>query len=79
MIIFDIPEKRRGARDELRSMLVAIGFENIQKSVWVHPYECRDVIELIRKKFLLGKHLRHFVVDNLDFDDDLRERFELPM
>ena len=37
VVIFDIPEKRRRARDWLRRELGAIGFFAIQKSVWLGP------------------------------------------
>jgi len=78
MVSFDIPEKRRDARDELRSVLVSLGFANIQKSLWAYPYECREAIELIRRKYHLSREVRYFVVDEIEFDQDLRESFELP-
>ncbi|HEY4482727.1 MAG TPA: hypothetical protein VI953_00980 [Candidatus Paceibacterota bacterium] len=78
LVSFDIPEKRRDARDELRSTLQTIGLANIQKSLWVYPYDCREVIELIRRKHRITREVRYFVVDEMEFDHDLREQFELP-
>ena len=77
VVMFDIPEKKRGSRDELRAVLQTIGFENLQKSVWIYPYDCQDAIELIRRKYELGKHLRYLTVDEIDFDLNLREVFNL--
>jgi DNA-binding PadR family transcriptional regulator len=37
IIIFDIPETKRYKRDWLRIELVLLGFEQIQKSVWIGP------------------------------------------
>lgn len=48
ILIFDIPEKRRHLRDMLRDRLVRLGFVNIQKSVWLTPYPCDDVIRMLR-------------------------------
>jgi len=79
LLTFDIPEKRKSARDELRSVLQTIGFVQVQKSVWAYPYDCRDAIELIRKKYQLTKEVRYFVVEDIEFDRELREQFELPM
>ena len=78
MVSFDIPEKRRDARDELRSILIALGFANIQKSLWVYPYECREAIELVRRKYHLTREIRYFVVDEVEFDTELRDQFGLP-
>ncbi|MDO8582752.1 MAG: hypothetical protein Q7R63_02040 [bacterium] len=35
IIIFDVPELRRTLRDYLRAELVALGYEQLQKSVWI--------------------------------------------
>jgi hypothetical protein len=35
IIVYDIPEKKRGVRDWLRDSLVALGFVILQKSVWL--------------------------------------------
>lgn len=37
IIIFDIPEKQKRKRDWLRVELIAMGFEQMQKSVWFGP------------------------------------------
>lgn len=35
IVIFDVPEKRRKLRDYLRTELVDLGYEQLQKSVWI--------------------------------------------
>ncbi|HDH31707.1 MAG TPA: hypothetical protein ENH26_02965 [Candidatus Wolfebacteria bacterium] len=37
IIIFDIPENRRGQRNWLRAELIALDFAILQKSVWLGP------------------------------------------
>src|SRR5579864_1971248 len=39
MIIFDIPEDKRGIRDLLRTKLRQLGFKKWQNSIWVTPYK----------------------------------------
>lgn len=39
VVIFDVPERHRKVRDELRSFLSKSGFVQIQKSVFVSPYD----------------------------------------
>lgn len=35
IVIFDVPERRRKLRDYLRVELVSLGYEQLQKSVWI--------------------------------------------
>ena len=42
IVIFDIPEKRRAARDLLRHNLKSWGFTPWQKSVWVTKKNCTE-------------------------------------
>ena len=50
MIIFDIPEKRRQARDLLRDALLDMGYQRLQHSVWVCPYDTyAETEEVIRE------------------------------
>lgn len=51
LVIWDIPEKRRVARDLLRYKLKQLGFERFQKSVWACKKNCtkelRDFINRV--------------------------------
>ena len=50
VVIWDIPEKRRVARDLLRYKLKQLGFERLQKSVWACQKNCtKELREFIRK------------------------------
>src|SRR3989344_7174587 len=51
VVIFDIPEARRTLRNRLRDMLLQIGFVQLQKSVWVYPFDCEDLVTLIKKEY----------------------------
>lgn len=44
---FDIPEKRKNLREILRDKLKRLNFFQFQKSVWVHPFECENELNLI--------------------------------
>ena len=77
MIIFDIQEKKRGSRDQLRQTLVQIGFEKLQQSVWVFPYDCEDLLMLIKADMELGKNLLYIVAEEIENDKKLRKHFHL--
>ena len=40
IVIFDISEKERHKRDWIRRNLVDLGFQMLQKSVFIFPYSC---------------------------------------
>ena len=77
VIIFDIVESRRPIRDKVRNNLTSIGFVRIQDSVWVYPYSCEDFITLLKADFRIGKEVLYVIVNQIENDHWLRERFGL--
>lgn len=77
VIIFDIPEKKRMARTRVREILKAAGFQRLQNSVWVYPYDCEDIIGLMKTDLGVGKHILYLIVDQLENDRFLRMDFDL--
>ncbi|HEY4515935.1 MAG TPA: hypothetical protein VJH67_01980 [Candidatus Paceibacterota bacterium] len=77
VIIFDIPEKKRKARDDLTLLFRQAGILRLQNSVWIYPYDCEDIITLLKTDFGIGKHLLYMIVDELENDKHLREEFGL--
>ncbi len=45
MVIFDVPEERAFARRQLRAMLRAWHFEQVQRSVWISRYDHRQALK----------------------------------
>lgn len=77
IIIFDIEEKRRYARDRIRTSMQSFGFEKLQDSVWVYPYECEEAVTLLKAQYKMGKELVYIVAGDIENDGWLRKRFEL--
>jgi CRISPR-associated endonuclease Cas2 len=76
-LIFDIPEKRRAVRDQLRQTLNNIGFIKLQNSVWVYPYECSELISLLKSDFKIGKDVLYLTVTEIENDEFLRKHYQL--
>jgi len=54
IIIFDIPEKKRGSRNWLRNILISINFTMIQKSVWMGRKKIpKEMLDDMRKMRIL--------------------------
>lgn len=77
VLIFDISEKRKVLREKVRRTLMAIGFVRLQDSVWIYPYDCEDLVTLLKTDFKVGKDLLYMIVDSLEYDNSLREHFNL--
>jgi len=77
MVIFDVREKRRRARDWLRTMLQEFGFKRLQQSVWVFPYECEEFVALLKTDAQFGKDVTYMTVERVEHDALLRKLFRL--
>lgn len=77
IVVFDIPESRRRIRDALRYHLQNLGFYELQKSVFVHPFECSDEIEYIVEFYNIRKFVRYIVATSIDNELYLKRHFGL--
>ena len=75
VLIFDIPEYRKGLRDKVRRTLEAIGFVRLQDSVWVYAYDCEDLVALLKADFKIGKDMLYMIVEELEGDKHLKRHF----
>ena len=77
ILIFDIPEYRKGLRDKIRRTLGVIGFVRLQDSVWVYPHDCEDLIAFLKADFRVGKDMLYMIVEELEGDGHLKRHFGL--
>lgn len=78
VVIFDIPERRRGVRVRLRRFMEEYGFVRLQDSVWIYPYDCEDLVALVKANLRVGADVLYMIVERLERDKHLREHFALP-
>lgn len=77
IVTFDIPENFKKARNALRTKLKDLGFLKYQKSIFIHPYECKDEIDFVIEFFDIRPFVRYIIAENLDNESDFKRRFEL--
>jgi hypothetical protein len=75
IVFFDIPEKHKQARNHLSKKLKDIGFMQLQKSVWIHPFPCRDEIATIAEQYEIRDYVTFVETDAIDSHDKLLEAF----
>lgn len=67
IVIWDVPEKRRVARDLLRYKLKILGFERLQKSVWISKKNCTKELRDFIQKVGIKDWVLVLESDNVDY------------
>ena len=78
VVMFDIPQHRKSTRDRLRMFMREFGFLRIQDSVWLSPYDCEELIALVKAELRLGKDVLYAIVEEIENDGWIRKHFDLP-
>lgn len=76
IVFYDIPEKHKSGRDALTAKLRKLGFYQLQRSVWIHPLPCRDVIEKITVTYQIEQYVSYIETTKLDNQKVLVKRFK---
>jgi len=78
-VIFDIPETDRKLRRIFRQRLRDLEFINLQRSVWISPYDSKsEVVKLCLAARFSKKSVLFFLVEHFDGEEKYRHRFHLP-
>ncbi len=78
ILIFDIREGRKSDRENVRVALKRLGFLRLQDSVWIYPYPCEDVMELLRTGYGVRKEVFYLEAKRFLGDRALINEFGLP-
>ena len=79
LVMFDISEKRRKVRVRLREVMRACGLFRLQDSVWIYPYDCEDLIALLKTDLHIGGEVIYAIVEKIENDAKVRNHFGLPV
>jgi len=77
VVLFDVPEKKKKLREALREHLKQLGFIKLQKSVFVHPYECQSEIDFIIEFYNGRRFVRFMETVYIDNEIDIKRKFDL--
>lgn len=79
LVIFDIKETKKGKRDRIRRNLARCGFEKLQNSIWVYPYECEDLIMFLKADCKIDKEVLYIVSEKIPDDGWIKKKFGFPI
>lgn len=66
MVIFDIPEKYRKTRNRFRSALKLLGYQKLQQSVWICPYDVLKETQTLVRYYSIESYIRLLLVQEME-------------
>lgn len=75
IVIYDIPELQKRDRDGLRNKLRSCRFKQLQKSVWVSPFDVLDEVEEFVTERNLQDRIWYFWANSFHNDESIIELF----
>lgn len=80
IIMFDIPERFKKARDALSKKIKDMEICKMQKSVYICPFDCESEIDFVCEVFNVRKYVRYVVAEktgDTDDDEELKKFYNL--
>jgi len=79
VVMYDIPSKHKYERDGFRKKVKELGMYQLQKSVWIYPYDCKEEIQFLCDTLNLSykKHILYFETKEVPETNELQKVFGL--
>ncbi len=78
IVMFDVPNEKSNERNIFRQRLKSLGFQMLQKSVFVIPYPCEEELSRLCRRLKLQSYVNIIVADSVGFrEDEMRKLFVL--
>lgn len=79
IVIYDIPQKFRKASDAFRRKIRELGMYQLQKSIWVYPYECIKELDFLCAMYgiPLDDCILYFKTKELPKEKEIKEFFNI--
>jgi len=76
LIIYDIPEEHKQGRNALTIKLNELGFHQLQRSAWIHPFPCRRVIEAVAARYKIDGYVSYIETYRIDNQKPIVQKFQ---
>lgn len=74
-VIFDIPKSYKYEREVWRHKLKVLGFHQLQRSVWIHAFPCRNEIDFVSEYLGISQFVRLVEAHDFDGSEEIKELF----
>lgn len=77
IVAYDIPEDFKKERDYFRQKLKEFGFVNLQESMWLFPYNCKEEIAIFTQSINISPFVIYLNTDHVPNQNRYIDRFNL--
>ncbi|MCL5093851.1 MAG: hypothetical protein M1355_01860 [Patescibacteria group bacterium] len=77
IVAYDIPDKSKRERDYFKKKLKELGFQDLQKSMMVTPYECKEEIAVFTQNIGISPYVMFLTTDHLPRQKEMVRKFGL--
>ena len=77
VVIFDIPNQLKAARDGFAAMLKRLDFIHVQKSVFISPYSCEEKLEVVADYFNVTDCIEIIIAERIWHERKYKSHFGL--
>jgi len=78
ILIFDVKNKDKLKREALRGKIKELGLSQLQKSVWVYPYDFRKEFQILRSFFeFTNREMQIITATEIEDDKEAKTHFNL--
>jgi DNA-binding transcriptional regulator PaaX len=75
IVAFDIPYRHRAAANALTWKLKQLGFQQMQRSIWAHPFPCQEEVKTITALYGIEKYVDIIEADLEESHNKLVQQF----
>lgn len=77
LILYDIPESHKRARNLFARRLYSLGLYQLQRSAWIHPFPCRSEIESLASAYSIDTYISYLETGHIDNQQTLLKHFAI--
>ncbi|MBU1032902.1 MAG: hypothetical protein ABII13_00890 [Patescibacteria group bacterium] len=77
VVMFDVPEKYKSSRDHFRRTIQSAGFIKLQRSAWIYPYPCEEIIELVSSVYRMSSGMVYLTCSRFSVDEKFIKHYKL--
>ena len=77
VITFDIPEEKNNFRRKLSGALQFIGMYNLEKSIYIYPYDCKETVFKLTEAYEVREYVRSMIAAEIERDKEARKFFKI--
>lgn len=75
VVIFDVPEKLHRHRDLFRDKIKEMGFIQVQKSVYIYPFECAKEIAILSETLRIEEYVTVMISEIIQGEEQIIQQF----